>query len=268
MREDETSKGLAAVLAVRSSAPSKHRGDPQRSANAEPRRKPWQTGRMTGLRSTGFDDGGIAVRAHRHLPWGVCDSRPLPIHPRRPKRLDWIATGEPGPQQLRLAGGARTQGDTGPNGDRALGRGGVGEKGVREAREALRTADSHGWNAGRSMAGGSAARNSVAKNSMAGNTMAMGNADGGCRCGFSSAYGQGPQAFGSGHCLQSRISHDSFLVGYDWWIELWVLRWSGPDGPVAALAPLYITTATGMSRAQGRSPGACRAGPVRDGSVR
>ena len=242
MRENETSKSLAAILAVRSPAPSKHRGDPQRSANAEPRRKPWQTSRMTGLRSAGFDDGGIAVRAHRHLPWGVCDSRPLPILPRRPKRLDRIATGEPGPQQLALAGGARTQGDTGPNGGRALGRGGVGEKGVREARKALRTASGHGGNAGRSMA----------KTGMAGNGMALKIADGICRCGPSSARRQGPQAFGSGHCLQSRISHDSFLVGYDWWIELWVSRWNGPDGPVVALEPLYITTATGMSRAPGR----------------
>lgn len=222
MREGETSEGLAAVPAVRSPAPSKHGGDPQRSADTEPRRKPWQTSRMTGLRSAGFDDGGIAVRAHRHLPEGMCDSRPLPIRPRRPKRLDWTATGEPGPHRLRLAGGARTHGGTGPNGDRAQGRGGVGEKGVREARKALRAASGHGGSAVSSMAG-----RRMATNSMAGNGMALEIADDFCRCGPSCAYGQGPRAFGSGHCLQSRISHDSFLVGYDWWIELWVLRWSG-----------------------------------------
>jgi hypothetical protein len=206
VREGEISEPLAEVPDVRSPAPSKHGGDPYRSAGT---RKPRETGLTTGPRSAGFDDGGIAVRAHRHLPKCMRDSHPRHIRPQRPKRLDRTATGEPGPLQLALAGGARTQSGTGPNGDRALERGGVGEKRMHEAWQAPRATIGHGGNAG---------------NSMAGTGMALSVADGRCRCGPSGAHGRGPRAFGSGHCLQSRISHDSFLVGYDWWIELWVLR--------------------------------------------
>jgi hypothetical protein len=170
-----------------------------------------ETGLTTGPRSARFDDGGFAVRAHRHLPEGLCDSHPTHISPQRPKRLDRTATAEPGPQQLKLARGARTQSGAGPNGGRAQGQEGEGEKGMCEARKALRTAGGHGGNAGTGMAWRAA--------------------DGACRCGLSGANGQSPQAFGSGHCLQSRISHDSFLVGYDWWIALCVVRWCGRDGP-------------------------------------
>ena len=195
-----------------------------------------------GPRSASFDDGGIAVRAHRHHPWGMCDSHPLRIRPRRPKRQDWTATGEPGPQDLTLAGGARTQSGTGPNGDRALGRGGVGEKGVREARKALRTASGHGRNAGRSTA--------------------LRVANGICRRGLRNAHRQGLRAFGSGHCLQSRISHDSFLVGYDWWIELWVLRWSG-SGAFWRFRMTVYHDLCGDVAGPGRVTGPCRTGPLR-----
>lgn len=163
---------------------------------------------MTGPRSAGFESGTIAVRAQRHLPQGICDSHPQRIRPQHPKRLDWTtATGEPGPQ-LAQAGGAKTQGCTGPNGDRAQGREGVGENGTArhgQVRRYTRGSDAGAW-------------------------MAQRPQNGICRTGTPVASEHGsPAIVGSGHCLQSRISHDSFLVGYDWWIELWVLRWSGLD---------------------------------------
>ena len=196
---------------------------------------------MTGPCSAGFDGGAIAVRAQRHHSRGVRDLHPQRIRPRHPKRLDWTAAaGKPGPRPLAQAGGARTQGGTGPDGGRALGRGGVGEKRVRQARRALRTARYRGG--------------------YAGTGTAWGIANGMRRRGLPGAHGQGPRAFGSGHCLQSRISHDSFLVGYDWVdsdVGIAVTRARKPHGA------LYITTLLQMSRASGRRTGVGRAGRVR-----
>jgi hypothetical protein len=100
-------------------------------------------------------------------------------------------------------GVAGTRSGTGPNGYRAQGLEGVGKNGSAN-RWACRSScrkglerHSHGGNAG--------------------SGMAWGPGDGERRDGFPDACGHTPLAIiGSGHCLQSRISHDSFLVGYDW----------------------------------------------------
>ena len=58
--------------------------------------------------------------------------------------MDRTATAEPGSQQLKLAGGARSRSGAGPNGGRVHGREGMGEKGMCEASKALRAAGGHG----------------------------------------------------------------------------------------------------------------------------
>lgn len=118
--------------------------------------------------------------------------------PQRPKHMGTATAGEPGPRRPAM-GVAGTHSGTGPDECRAQGLEGVGESGsVR--RLAFRKGlgrRSHGGNAGTGMA--------------------CGADDGERRDGFPDASGRTPPAIiGSGHCLQSRISHDSFLVGYDW----------------------------------------------------
>ena len=111
--------------------------------------------------------------------------------------------GEPGPQQTAPAGDANAQRGSGPNGGRAQEWRDVGENGVQRdgidriaisaSQRRCHRLDDHSDSAAARMACGLACDSRLRK-----------------------AREQGSWAFGSGHCLQSRISHDSFLVGYDW----------------------------------------------------
>ncbi len=152
--------------------------------------------------SGGCDGGEIAARAHHRLPQGMRDSFPRNALPQRPKHMGTATAGEPGPRRPAM-GVAGTHSGSHPDERRAHGLEGVGE-GVNKNRWACRLScrkglerRSHGGNAGTGMA--------------------CGTGDGERRDGFQDASGHSPSAIiGSGHCLQSRISHDSFLVGYDW----------------------------------------------------
>ena len=160
-------------------------------------------GRTHGVRHSGCCDGGeIAVRAHRHLPQGMCDSCLRHALPQRPKHMGMATAGEPGPRRPAM-GVAGTRSGTGPDGCRAQGLEGVGESG--SVCRITRRMSCHGGH-GCPSHGGSA-----------GTVVACGAGNGERRDGFPDADGRTPLAIiGSGHCLQSRISHDSFLVGYDW----------------------------------------------------
>ncbi len=151
-----------------------------------------------GAVSESRDGEAIAVRAHQHLPQGMRDSRLRNALPQCPKHMGTATAGEPGPRRPAM-GVAGTHSGTGPDERRAQGLGSVGKSGsVRRL----------------------SCRNAPARRSRGGNAgtgKAWEAGDGGRRDGFPDAGGHAPPAIiGSGHCLQSRISHDSFLVGYDW----------------------------------------------------
>ena len=126
------------------------------------------------------------------------DSFPWNALPRGPKHTGTASTEEPGPRRPAM-GVAGTHSGTRPDERRALGLEGVGESGSLRrstSRKGL-VRRSHGVSAGTGVA--------------------YGTGGGERRDGFPDACGHTPPAIiGSGHCLQSRISHDSFLVGYDW----------------------------------------------------
>lgn len=143
-----------------------------------------------------LDDGRIAVRAHRTpVPQG-CGDLPRHARPHIPKTAGVACTGVPGQRWPAQTGEAGAQRWTAPDGGRVRGLGGVGEKGNGGGTTGC-------WRCGRAAEAG------------AGEAM-------GCRCGIRrpgvphARRRMSRAMFGSGHCLQSRISHDSFLVGYDW----------------------------------------------------
>lgn len=195
-------EGLAAIRGVRSPAPSKHLGGREgRLDRGAPGGNP--RSRTHGVGHSGCCDGGeIAVRAHRHLPQGMRDSCLRRALPQRPKHMGTATAGEPGPRRPAM-GVAGTHSGAGPDECRAQGLEGVGENGsTRRVAWRLSCHEGRGWRSH----GGSA-----------GTVMACGTGSGERRDGFPDASGHTPLAIiGSGHCLQSRISHDSFLVGYDW----------------------------------------------------
>lgn len=146
------------------------------------------------------DDGRIAVRAHRTpVPQG-CGDLPRHARPRIPKTTGMARAEAPGPRWPARAGDAGAQRWTDPDGNRVRGLGGVGENVGRRLRA--------GWTAHHGRRGRATRARAV---------KAWGHRCGIRRPGVPDARGRTPRAmFGSGHCLQSRISHDSFLVGYDW----------------------------------------------------
>lgn len=160
------------------------------------------------------DDGRIAVRAHRTpVPQG-CGDLPLHARPRIPKTTGMACAEEPGPRWPARAGDAGAQRWTNPDGDRVRGLGGVGENVSRRMGAHLGRHGRAGWTG----ATGTRAMR------------ASGHGHGIRRPGVPDAWGRTPRAmFGSGHCLQSRISHDSFLVGYDW-VD-WVVGAAVPRNP-------------------------------------
>ena len=196
LRECERCKALRVFRDVRSPAPSKPRRGHGSVRSRHSRRKSTRPDRRPV--SVGCNGGEIAVRAHRHLPQGMRDSFPWNALPRGPKHTGTATTEEPGPRRPAM-GVAGTHSGTRPDERRALGLEGVGESGcVRQltGRKGLGRR-SHGVSAGTGVAGGTGGDER--------------------RDGFPDRSGRMPLAIiGSGHCLQSRISHDSFLVGYDW----------------------------------------------------
>lgn len=143
-----------------------------------------------------LDDGRIAVRAHRTpVPQG-CGGLPRHARPHIPKTAGVTCAEAPGQRWPARAGDAGAQRWTDPDGGRVQGLGGVGEKGN---------------------AGVTAHRGRRDRGAKAWAGEALGHRCGIRRPGVPHARGRMSRAmFGSGHCLQSRISHDSFLVGYDW----------------------------------------------------
>jgi hypothetical protein len=185
-----------------------------------------------------LDDGRIAVRAHRTpVPQG-CGGLPRHARPHIPKTAGVTCAEVPGQRWPARAGDAGAQRWTDPDGGRVRGLGGVGEKGNE---------------------GGAAHRGRRGRAVAAWAGKAMGH-----RRGIRRPIVPHPRrrmsraVFGSGHCLQSRISHDSFLVGYDW-----VNRVVGvaipqslalaepdlPEGCREGIRRLYSTTFAAMSRA-------------------
>ena len=173
-------------------------------------RKPAHGRTRGGPVSEAGDGGEIAVRAHHRLPQEMRDSFLRNALPQRPKHQGTATAGEPGPRRPAM-GVAGTHSGSHPDECRAQGLEGVGEGANEGLDEGL---NQSGWACRLSCRKGLERRS---HGGSAGTGMACGTGGGERSDGFPDACGHSPSAIiGSGHCLQSRISHDSFLVGYDW----------------------------------------------------
>lgn len=150
------------------------------------------------------DVDGIAVRAHRTpLPQGRGD-RPRRTGPHVQRTADRTTSATPDPRWPARTGEAGDQRGIDPDGDRVRGSGRVGEN-VGDGADGAIEQHGHGHDARRD------------HGTTAGADDGRSDRHGRRRPGPPGTGGRTPRAMiGSGHCLQSRISHDSFLDGYDW----------------------------------------------------